>query len=157
MSEGHTIILMKKDDETDIDHIKNSINLLNVGDLDEVVYSDEGIYSFSFEHNGLYHASEFTKMIKNQCKGLKIEFLRAIHIDEYGTEIFWIYKDGKFKKYEHDQDSSGPNVVKAYRHWHSDLEGLWCGGFSEDEIDFMSQRYGQFDENGKKSKYDYED
>lgn len=157
MPEGHTTILIKKDDEKEIYRIKNDIDLLNVGDLEEVVYDDEGIYSLSFEHNGLYSPSKFNKIIKSQCKEFEIELLRAIHVDEYGTEIFWIYKDGKFRKYEHDQDSQGPDVVKAYRHWHSGLEGLWFGGFSEDEIDVMSQRYGQFDENGRKSKYDYED
>ncbi|WP_416398902.1 hypothetical protein [Allohahella sp. A8] len=157
MPEGQTTILVNKDDENCLRRLQDSISLLSVGDLEEVVYDDQWMRGFSFEHNGAYDESKLTKIIKSESKVMSSDFLRAVHTDEYGTEIFWIFKDGKFKKYEHEQDSQGPDIVKAYRHWHADMEGLWFGGFSEDEINIMAQKYGQFDQNGRKAKYEYED
>lgn len=157
MSEGLTTILMKQKDKPAISLLQDSINLLKVGRLEDVTYDEEGVCGFSFEHNGSYDEATFSKIVKLQCKEIGIDFLRAIHLDEYGTEIFWIYENGEYKKYKHDQDSEGPNIVKAYRHWHSNFDGLWFGGFSADEIDIMSERYGQYDGKGKKSKSEHKD
>jgi hypothetical protein len=152
MPEGTTKILYKEQDKSNISSLLDSVRRMDVGEVYEAYYEDQELHSFSFEHSGSYSETNFTKTLKKAYSESGFGFLRAVHHDDYGIETFWLLSDNKIKKYSHNLDEleqSSP-VVKAYRHWHSDLIDLWFGRISNEEIQVMSEMFGQYDENGKK-------
>lgn len=149
MNEGYTNIYVAP---IHLNEVKAMLAGLNVDAVNEKAVAKESYMALSFNHNDGYSEKKFSKAVKALIKNIDDGFFRARHYDEYATEVFWLNANGKYKRYLHEVDSESANIVKAYRHWHSSMGDHWDGHFDKDDILVMADRYGSYDDNGKKLK-----
>lgn len=150
MANGNTRIYLKSYNPDDFKYIEDLIRKIGITEI--LSNTNLDLVEISFDHAALYNEKKITQILTSALSRNANLFFRARHYDDYGTEIFWLSEKGRCKKYQHDVDTEGEHIVKAYNHWHSGIGELWQGHFDKDEIRIMSERFGFYDASGKKTK-----